>query len=96
MRAAPRPGTKTSRELHAFAGEYLHPAFGPVRVEVDDGELRLVFPAQTVELKHHHYDIFTSARGWTVQFHMNARGDFESVSVPLEPAARPVLFTRAR
>jgi hypothetical protein len=47
-------------------------------------------------LKHYHYDVFSSAQGWLVQFATNAAGEIESVSVPLEPAARPVVFTRRR
>jgi CubicO group peptidase (beta-lactamase class C family) len=95
-RPAPRPNTRASHRLGDFLGEYHHPAFGPMRVQANGEDLRLVFPAMTVNLKHHHYDVFVSAQGWLVQFQMDARGELASVSVPLEPAAKPVVFVRKR
>lgn len=98
LRAAPHPGTRPSHELMDFAGDYLHPAFGPMQVQVEagNGSLRLVFPARTVGLKHYHYDVFSSAEGWLVQFTTDPAGEVAGVSVPLEPAAKPVVFTRRR
>lgn len=56
LRAAPHPGTRPSHDLMDFAGDYVHPAFGPMQVRIEDGgdALRLVFPARTVALKHYH------------------------------------------
>lgn len=96
MRAAPRPETPPSHDLMDMAGDYQHPAFGPMRVQADGEGLKLVFPARSVSLKHYHYDVFTSSAGWMVQFQMDSQGEISSVSVPLEPAAKPVVFVRKR
>ncbi|HWQ53110.1 MAG TPA: serine hydrolase [Bryobacteraceae bacterium] len=96
MRAAAHPEAPASHELMDLAGDYQHPAFGPMRVQAEGDGLRLVFPARSISLKHHHYDVFTSAEGWMVQFQMDTQGEISSVSVPLEPAAKPVVFLRQR
>jgi len=96
LEAARVPNTKPSHELAAFAGEYTHPAYGPVRVEVQGEGLRVVFPALSFDLKHYHYDTFATPEGRMAQFQTHEAGKVASVTLPLEPAVKPLVFTRVR
>jgi CubicO group peptidase (beta-lactamase class C family) len=95
-RREPKPGTHPSHLLTDFTGDYSHPAYGPVQVEVKTGQqqLSIVFPAATLELKHFHYDTFQRSDGSLVQFHMNEDGEIERFSITLESAVKPLVFVR--
>jgi hypothetical protein len=53
-----RPDTKPSRELAGYMGTYTHPAYGDVRVTLDNGRLIWQWNEWNAELKHYHYDTF--------------------------------------
>jgi len=92
----PQPGTHPSHPLKDFAGEYLHPAYGVARIEAQEDGLNVIFPARQIKLSHYHYDIFQGEGAWLVQFVMDRAGKIESVLLPLEPAARPLVFARKK
>jgi CubicO group peptidase (beta-lactamase class C family) len=52
------PGTRPSRELAAYAGEYQHPAYGTVRVSLEEGILVWRWNSFSATLEHFHYDTF--------------------------------------
>jgi CubicO group peptidase (beta-lactamase class C family) len=52
------PGTKPSHEPEAYAGEYQDPAYGKVKVAVEDGALRLSWSTWKAKMVHYHYDTF--------------------------------------
>jgi CubicO group peptidase (beta-lactamase class C family) len=54
-----RPGTRPSRELAAYAGEYVDPAYGTARVTLEDGKLYWHWSTFRCPLEHFHYDTFT-------------------------------------
>jgi len=54
-----RPGTKPSTELSAYAGSYVHPAYGKVEVRHDHKALSLRWSSFDTPLKHFHLDTFT-------------------------------------
>ncbi|MBX6363925.1 MAG: serine hydrolase [Gemmatimonadetes bacterium] len=57
--AARVAGTKPSRPIEAYAGTYTQPAYGDVRVDVEDGKLVLRYgPSFTGDLEHWHYNTF--------------------------------------
>jgi CubicO group peptidase (beta-lactamase class C family) len=56
--ASRKPGTKPSHELGAYAGTYEEPAYGTVRVTLDNGVLALHWSSYDRPLKHFHYDTF--------------------------------------
>ena len=86
--------------LSDFVGEYMHPAFGKVKVEQAGESLQLVFPALTIPLRHVNYDVFEATgpetRGRRYQFQMNERGEISTLLAPLEPAVRPFVFEKLR
>jgi hypothetical protein len=90
----PKPNTRPSHDLAAYAGEYEHPAYGVARIERQNGGLKVSFPALAFNLTHFHYDVFQGDNGMLIQFQMNEAGDIDRVLMPLEPAVRPIVFTR--
>jgi hypothetical protein len=56
--ASRKPGTKPSHELDAYTGTYEEPAYGTVRVSLDNGALTLHWSSYDRPLKHFHYDTF--------------------------------------
>ncbi len=57
--AVPRKaGTKPQRELPAYAGKYLNPAYGVLTVKEDGAGLALEWSSFRVALPHYHYDTF--------------------------------------
>ena len=51
-------GTKPSRDLDAYAGEYIHPAYGTATVRRTDSGLVLEWSSWKVPLEHFHFDTF--------------------------------------
>lgn len=58
LRSRQVQGTKPSRELSAYTGEYHDDAYGAARVELADGKLVLHWSTFAIPLEHYHYDIF--------------------------------------
>ncbi len=53
------PDTRPSRELPGYVGDYEHPAYGTVRITLEDGKLVWHWNRFTAALAHYHYDTFT-------------------------------------
>ncbi len=58
-RAARHHGTRPSRDLSAYAGNYDHPAYGRVRVAIERGRLVWNWNDVRATLEHYHFDTFT-------------------------------------
>jgi CubicO group peptidase (beta-lactamase class C family) len=54
-----QPDTQPSRELAGYTGTYEHPAYGTVRITLEDGKLVWHWNRYHAALTHYHYDIFT-------------------------------------
>jgi hypothetical protein len=52
-------GTSPSQAAAAYVGVYEHPAFGSVKVTLEDGRLVWAFNAFRAPLEHYQYDTFT-------------------------------------
>lgn len=91
--------THPSHALDAYTGEYEHPGYGIFSVELEGDELKGTFNSMTSPLKHYHYDIFElviekfDAR-MKVSFFTNVRGDIGSLSAPMEPTVKDIVFQR--
>ena len=93
------PDTQPSHVLADYVGEYEHPGYGIMSVDLHKDELRATFHAMVFSLKHYHYDIFecNAERFDTVvklSFATNVKGDIESLSAPLEPEVQDIVFKR--
>jgi hypothetical protein len=51
--------TSPSRELAGYTGAYEHPAYGMVRITLENGALVWHWNRFTAPLAHYHYDTFT-------------------------------------
>ena len=94
-------GTSLSHPLADYAGTYTHPGYGDMTVTLADGKLKLAYSSFNLPMTSWHYDVFeTEPRStanqmrWRVQFHMDATGAIGSLSLPIEPALKPVVFAR--
>ncbi len=88
-----------TRPLAEYAGEYRHPGYGPLRVELHAAKLQVRFGALTLAVRHLNNDAFEiidDAMDLTIpaQFGSDLEGNSDSISVMLEPAVEPIVFQR--
>ena len=91
--------TRLSHTLDAYIGEYEHPGYGVFSVTLEDSQLRGMYNSMSSLLKHYHYDTFelfieTFDTNMKISFFTNARGDIDSLSAPLEPTVKDIIFRR--
>jgi len=98
-----KEGTQPSHPLADYAGDYEHPGYGILRIEVADDKkgLKFTYNRMTSPLRHFHYDVFEVPENpldpfekGKVQFLMSVNGDIDRVLVPLEPNVKEIVFTR--
>ncbi len=96
-----KPNTHPSHDLKDYAGEYESPAYGIVKVALEKEDLRLSFNRLSSPLRHFHYDVFEVAENpldplekSKVMFSTDVKGDIASLSIPLEPHVKDIVFTR--
>jgi len=96
-------GTRPSHPLEDYAGEYVHPGYGPLTVLKDGDALRMIHNGMTFTTAHYHYDVFdisTEAIGMTLAFKasfaLDVKGNVASVSIPfgLQGGVKDIVFTR--
>lgn len=75
------PGTHPSRELAAYAGTYVNPAYGPVEIKFEEGKLTFRFHSKDSALDHFQYDTFvTDLEGKTrITFCLDEDGNVASL-----------------
>ncbi len=56
------PGTKPAHALADYAGEYTHPGYGDLKVEVEEGRLVFTYNGITNPLEHWHYETFNGVK----------------------------------
>jgi CubicO group peptidase (beta-lactamase class C family) len=92
-------GTHPSHDLSAYAGEFTHPAYGPLSVVVSGDGLALNFHEKQYALTHRHYDVYDWDTGFFGQvlpltFVTALDGSVGSVSIPFQPGIPEIVFTR--
>ncbi|NUO82248.1 serine hydrolase [candidate division KSB1 bacterium] len=98
--ATRKPDTKPSHALADYAGEFEHAGYGVLKISSDGKVLKGRFNAFTIAMEHWHYDVFRGTlledeeEKMLLSFLTNEKGDLDRVSVPLEPAVQPIIFTR--
>ncbi|WP_018751135.1 serine hydrolase [Paenibacillus sanguinis] len=86
-----------SHALDEYVGEYKHPAYGTIRIMLQDEGLHMQFNNNHMELKHLHYDIFIFelfGDTYPASFATAVDGSIASVSIPLEPTIDPLVFVK--
>jgi len=95
-----KSGTHPSHPLAEYAGHYEHPAYGVIEIGSAGEQLRIHYGHLDVPLAHFHYDSFeflavpvpeTKLR---LRFETDGEGEIAGLSVPFEPLAGPIVFTR--
>jgi CubicO group peptidase (beta-lactamase class C family) len=95
-----RPGTSPAHKLEEYAGEYEHPGYGILKIELKEGKLNLSYNGIEAPLEHWHFEVFRALKNpkdpafedEKVQFLTNLSGYVDAVAVPLEPAVKPIIF----
>lgn len=94
------PDTQPSHALAAYVGNYKHPGYGVIEVQIQDDQLQATYNNMTGSLRHYHYDIFELLIEqlevpMKVSFTTNVQGDIESVRAPFESTGCDIVFRRA-
>ncbi|MES1243249.1 MAG: serine hydrolase [Acidobacteriota bacterium] len=88
-----RPGTKPAHKLEEYAGDYFHPAYGTLRVDVQGKGLQVTFNHMTSPLEHWHYETWNGVKhieppifeDQKLLFETDARGNVVAVKTDFEP-----------
>jgi CubicO group peptidase (beta-lactamase class C family) len=99
-----KKGTTHSHPLDQYVGEYDHPGYGRVSVQLTDGKLAATYNDITSVLDHWHYDVFSivedsedllvSREGTKFTFRNNLNGDIEELLIPFEPKTADIVFKK--
>lgn len=97
-----RSGTRPSHDIAEYAGEFEHPAYGPVVIESLGGDsLRISYNGFTSALRHFHYDVFETPQNalnrlerMKVMFHTNWDGEIAGLSIPFQSGVKDIMYER--
>jgi CubicO group peptidase (beta-lactamase class C family) len=98
-----QPGTHPGHALEDYTGNYEHPAYGMISVELKQNNLISTYNSMSSQLQHYHYDTFVSYSELAemldmppdlISFVTDKKGDVTSLYVPMEPALKDAVFTR--
>lgn len=94
-----KPNTKPSHPLEDYVGDYEHPGYGVFSVQKKGDDLQAVYNSIPYTVTHYHYDVFDLIyekfdMTFKVSFLTDLKGNIESLSIQLEPAVGPAVFTR--
>jgi CubicO group peptidase (beta-lactamase class C family) len=91
-------GTQPAHKLEDYAGEYAHPAYGLMTVEVKNGGLAVNYKGFASPLEHWHYETFrpkeSELEGQKLTFRTDSSGGVTALSAPLESAVKEIVFER--
>ena len=96
-----RPGTTPAHPLEEYAGEYEHPGYGIIKIELRDGKLNFAYNNIEAPLEHWHFEVFNALKNpkdpafedQKVQFLTNVKGYVDGLAVSFEPSLKPIVFT---
>ncbi len=94
-------GTHPSHDLKDYVGDYSNPGYGMVTIAPDGDAFKFTLNKVSKPLKHYHYDSFQIPEDpldpfekMEVSFFTDINGDISSLSIPLEPSVKDIVFTR--
>jgi hypothetical protein len=95
-------GTSPSHPLEDYVGEYEHPGYGILTIEMVGDGLQVGYNRMTNQLAHWHYDVFDAPdegnpmglAGNKFQFRYDVDGNINAVAAPFEPEAGDIVFER--
>jgi len=91
--------TKPSHPLQDYTGDFQHPGYGIISIEMQGDHLKATYNSISYSLEHYHYDIFQSTgdssdRTQKGSFFTDTKGNISSLSTQMEPAVKDIVFTR--
>jgi CubicO group peptidase (beta-lactamase class C family) len=96
-----RPGTTPSHKLAEYAGDYWHPGYGVLKVEMKGPQLVFTYNAITTPLEHWHFETFNGLKtddptfeDMKLSFRTDVNGNVAAVAVPLEATLGDIVFTK--
>lgn len=96
-----KKGTHPSHDLKDYVGDYSNPGYGSVTIAPDGDAFKFTLNKVSRPLKHYHYDSFQIPEDpldpfekMKVVFLTDLNGDISSLSIPLEPSVKDIVFTR--
>jgi CubicO group peptidase (beta-lactamase class C family) len=94
-------GTHPSHDLKDYAGDYSNPGYGTITIEPDGDAFKMTLNKVSRKLEHYHYDQFQvpadpldQFEKMKVMFITDMDGDISSISMPLQPDVKDIVFTR--
>src|SRR5262245_52475949 len=97
-----RANTHPAHELAAYAGDYGHPAYGVMSIKEQAGALHWSWRGMLAAMTHRHYETFELPEApdrllpdrLAITFLTDREGNIVSLSAPLEPMVKDIVFTR--
>jgi hypothetical protein len=94
-------GAGLLRDLAEYEGEYEHPGYGRIKIEVHEDRLKPSFGELSLELTHRHFDVFelelkelSEETSWPLTFTTAPDGEVEGLTIPFEPTLEAIRFVR--
>jgi CubicO group peptidase (beta-lactamase class C family) len=94
--------TRPAHDLAAYAGDYGHPAYGLMSIKQQGGELHWSWRGMSAAMTHRHYETFELPEvpdrllpdRLAITFLTDREGNIVSLSTPLEPMVKDIVFVR--
>jgi len=93
--------TQPSHDIKDYLGDYENPGYGIVSVAEEKDALLVKLNKLTFHMKHYHYDVFEIPfdpqdpfAKQKLSFFGDLNGDISSLTMPLEPRVKDIVFTR--
>jgi hypothetical protein len=94
-------GTHPAHKVEDYAGDYEHPGYGTLKVDLHEGHLEATYNGITTALEHWHYETFNGMKAaddtfedMKYTFQTDAQGFVSALSVPFEPSVKDIVFTK--
>jgi CubicO group peptidase (beta-lactamase class C family) len=95
-------GTRPAHGLADYAGDYEHPAYGLMSIEEQGGALHWAWRGMRATMAHRHYETFELPEypdrllpdRLAITFLTDREGSIVSLSAPLEPMVKDIVFAR--
>jgi len=94
--------TRPAHDLAAYAGDYEHPAYGIMSIKEQNGDLHWSWRGMIAAMAHRHYETFELPEyqdrllpdRLAITFLTDREGNIVSLSAPLEPMVKDIVFAR--
>jgi CubicO group peptidase (beta-lactamase class C family) len=94
--------TRPAHDLAAYVGDYEHPAYGVMSISRQEGDLQWSWRGMSAAMTHRHYETYELPvvkdrllpDQLALTFSTDREGDIVSLSAPLEPMVKDIVFAR--